>query len=280
MSEAPGRSQASSHRSPQGEGIPVSEAPGRSQASSQGGAGPAPRVFLKTLRADASRLFWAAGRFAFFHAWGKLGGDPIFRELLRRGLLSRGGRLLDLGCGQGCLFAWLLAAQRLSERGQWPADWAPAPRFQSLRGVELMSRDVERAVAAFGGQHPLVQVEQGDMTQVSVGQVDTVTILDALHYVDPASQERLLRRIRAALPPGGLFLTRVGDAEAGWPFLVSNWVDRAVTLARSRRPPRLYCRSLAEWQALLTALGFEVETEPMSEGKPFANVMLVCRVPV
>jgi len=283
MSEAQGRSQVSSHRSPQGEGLRMSEAQGRSQVSShrspQGGAAPSTRVFLKTLRADASRLFWGAGRFAFFHAWGKLGGDPIFRELLRRGLLPSGGRLLDLGCGQGCLFAWLLAAQRLSELGQWPPDWAPAPRFQGLLGVELMPRDVERAVAAFGDHHPLVQVAQGDMTQVNVDPVDTVTILDALHYVDRAAQERLLRRIRAALPPGGLFLTRVGDAAAGWPFLVSNWVDRAVTLARSRRAPRLYCRSLADWQALLSELGFEVETEPMSEGKPFANVMLVCRVP-
>jgi hypothetical protein len=34
MSAAPGRSQASSHRSPKGEGTPVSAAPGRSQASS------------------------------------------------------------------------------------------------------------------------------------------------------------------------------------------------------------------------------------------------------
>ena len=34
MSAAPGRSQASSHRSPPGEGTPVSAAPGRSQASS------------------------------------------------------------------------------------------------------------------------------------------------------------------------------------------------------------------------------------------------------
>jgi len=34
MSAAPGRSQASSHRSPQGEGTPMSAAPGRSQASS------------------------------------------------------------------------------------------------------------------------------------------------------------------------------------------------------------------------------------------------------
>jgi len=258
----------------------MNDAPGCSQASPRGDAAPATRVFLKTLRSDASRLFWAAGRFAYFHAWGKLGGDPIFRELLRRGLLPSGGRLLDLGCGQGCLFAWLLAAQRLAERGQWPADWAPAPRFQSLRGVELMSRDVERAVAAFDAHHPLVQVEQGDMTEVNIGQVDTITILDALHYVDHASQARLLQRIRAALPPGGLFLTRVGDASAGLPFRMSNWVDRAVTFARSHQPPRLHCRSLAEWQALLSALGFEVETEPMSEGKTFANVMLVCRVPV
>jgi long-chain acyl-CoA synthetase len=36
MSAAPGRSQASSHRSPQGGGIPVTAAPGRAQASSQG----------------------------------------------------------------------------------------------------------------------------------------------------------------------------------------------------------------------------------------------------
>jgi SAM-dependent methyltransferase len=240
---------------------------------------PAPRAFLNTLRADASRRFWAGGRFAYFHAWGKLGGDPIFREVLRRGLLPSGARLLDLGCGQGCLFAWLLAAQRLSERGQWPADWALAPRFLSLRGVELLPRDVERATAAFADQHPLVRVEQGDMTRVELGQVDAVTILDALHYVDHASQERLLRRIRAALPPGGLFLTRVGDASAGWSFGVSNWVDRAVTLARTHQRPRLFCRSLGEWQALLTGLGFEVETEPMSEGKTFANVMLVCCVP-
>ncbi|MGS5087756.1 methyltransferase domain-containing protein [Hydrogenophaga sp. A37] len=247
-------------------------------SETQGDAEPATRAFLKTLRADASRRFWAGGRFAFFHAWGKLGGDPIFRELLRRGLLPSGARLLDLGCGQGCLFAWLLAAQSLSERGQWLPDWPPAPSFQYLRGVELLPRDVERAAATFGG-HPLVQVEQGDMTQVDIGSVDAVTILDALHYVDHAAQERLLQRIRAALPPGGLFLTRVGDASAGWSFRMSNWVDRAVTLARSHQPPHLFCRSLGEWQALLTGLGFEVDTEPMSEGKTFANVMLVCRAP-
>jgi hypothetical protein len=55
-------------------------------------------------------------------------------------------------------------------------------------------------------------------------------------------------------------------------------VDHAVTFARGHRLPRLYCRTLAEWKHVLRESGFEVESDDMSEGKPFANVMLVCRV--
>ena len=169
------------------------------------------------------------------------------------------------------------AARRLHEQGQWPAGWAPPPPTRELRGVELMQRDVERAARAFGPQHPVVRVEQGDMNAVDFGQVDAVTILDALHYFDHAQQTKVLQRIHAALPEGGLFLTRIGDASAGLPFHISNWVDHVVTFARGHRLPQLYCRSLADWTALLTDLGFDVESAPMSEGKPFANVMLVCR---
>lgn len=235
--------------------------------------------FLNTLLDEATRPFKKGGQFAYHFARGKLGSDPIFREMLRRGLLPARGRLLDLGCGQGSLFGWLLAAQHLQERGQWPADWAPAPGFQSLRGIELMQKDVDRALGAFGADHPVVRVEQGDMNHAEFGHVDVVTILDALHYFDHEQQTQVLRRIRAALPPGGLFLTRIGDASAGLPFHISNWVDHTVTFVRGHRLPRLYCRSLAEWKTLLTGLGFKVDSVPMSEGKPFANVMLVCRVP-
>jgi 2-polyprenyl-3-methyl-5-hydroxy-6-metoxy-1,4-benzoquinol methylase len=80
------------------------------------------RAFLPSLLDEASQPFRAAGRFAYHFARGKLGGDPIFRELLRRGLLPAQGSILDLGCGQGSLFAWLLAARRLYEQGRYPAD--------------------------------------------------------------------------------------------------------------------------------------------------------------
>ena len=236
-------------------------------------------AFLPTLLNEATQPFKQGGHFAYHYARGKLGTDPIFRETLKRGLLPARGRLLDLGCGQGSLFAWLLAAERLHAAGRWPADWAPPPRFQSMRGIELMQNDVDRAARAFGVDHPVVRVEQGDMNHADFGQVDVVTILDALHYFDHEQQAQVLRRIHAALPPGGLFLTRIGDASAGLPFHISNWVDHTVTFVRGHRLPRLYCRSLSEWTALLGSLGFEVSSDPMSEGKPFANVMLVCRVP-
>lgn len=237
------------------------------------------RQTVQALVNEASQTFRPSGRFAYHYARGKLGYDTIFHEMLRRGLLPEGGQYLDLGCGQGSLFAWLLAAQRLHDQGQWPQGWAPPPRPRRLRGVELMQRDVERAARAFGPQHPVVRVEQGDMNAVDFGRPDAILILDALHYFSYEGQRDVLTRIRQALPPGGVFLTRIGDAGAGLTHRICNGVDRLVTYTRGHRLPRLYCRTLTDWVAELQRLGFVVETEPMNGRKPFANVMLVCRVP-
>ncbi len=226
----------------------------------------------------ASARFRRADRFAYHYARGKLGGDAVFAELLRQSLLLAAPRLLDLGCGQGSLFAWLLAAAELHAAGRWPADWPAPPRPLQLRGIELMPRDVQRAAQAFGPQHPVVRVEQGDMTTADFGHCDVVTILDALHYFDHARQRQVLTRIRDALAPGGRFITRVGDAASGLPFKLSNWVDHAVTFGRGHRLPRLYCRSVAEWRALLQDVGFDVRPQAMSGRLPFANVLLVCDV--
>jgi SAM-dependent methyltransferase len=226
----------------------------------------------------AARRFRRADRFAYYYARGKLGGDAIFAAMLREGLLGRAPRLLDLGCGQGSLFALLLAACELADEGRWPVDWPRPPRPLQMRGVELMPRDVWRAHRAFGADHPVVRVEQGDMNDVPLGRCEVVTVLDALHYFDHERQRRVLERIHDALEPGGVFITRVGDVAAGLPFRLSQWVDRVVTFARGHRLPRLYCRSVAEWCALLQEVGFDVETRPMNRALPFANTMLICRV--
>ena len=153
------------------------------------------KSLLKQMAARAAERYRPAGRFAYHFARGKLGGDPVFTALLARGLVPEGARLLDLGCGQGLLAAWLDAARTSHQAGNWPPTWPTPPRLRAFRGIELMPRDVERARRALGA---LAQIVCADIRNAEYGVTDVVIILDVLHYMNAASQEQVLRRVRSA----------------------------------------------------------------------------------
>ena len=220
----------------------------------------------------ASEPYRSAGRFAYHFARGKLRADPVYRTILELGLLLGRARVLDLGCGQGLLAAWLRAAERCYERGSWPRTWPPAPMALSTRGIEMMARDVERAHCALGS---VSEISQADIRSTAFGTVDAVVILDVLHYMCPQAQLDVLQRVRAALPPRGLLLLRVGDAAGGLRFRYGQWSDRLVMFLRGHSVATQYCRSVAQWRGLLRECGFDSEARPMSQGTPFANVLLI-----
>ena len=222
--------------------------------------------------ATAAKPYRAAGRFAWHFARGKLGGDPAFFGLLQNGLIPAKSRILDLGCGQGLLAAWLAAADVVSSAGNWPQEFPPAPQVATYRGIELMPRDAQRAKVVTGNG---ISVEQGDIRTADFASADVVVILDVLHYMPLSAQDDVLNRVRRALEPAGTLLLRIGDSAGGWPFHLSNYVDSVVAIARGHKPGRLHCRTLRQWKSDLENLGFAVTTIPMSQGTPFANVLLV-----
>lgn len=141
-----------------------------------------------------------------------------------------------------------------------------------MRGIELMARDVERARRALGSAS---EVSQADIRSASFGAADAVVILDVLHYLDPQEQLEVLRRVRVALPARGLLLMRVGDAGAGLRFRYGQCSDKLVMLLRGHSIVTQHCRSVAQWRIVLKECGFDSEVKPISQGTPFANVLLI-----
>lgn len=227
---------------------------------------------LERLVAEAAARYRPAGLFAFFFARGKLRGDPVFAALLARGLIDDRTTLLDLGCGQGLLYAWLETALACHGRGEWHDAWPAPPALKGYRGIDQSARDIARASVAFGAK---AAVERGDIRTADYRSADVIVMLDVLHYLDPPNQDRILERVRAALRPAGTLLLRVGDAGAGVGFRVGQLIDRLARFCRGQGAGRLHCRTLEEWSSALERAGFASFPTPMSAGTPFANVLIV-----
>ena len=233
----------------------------------------------KALVRAAAEPYRAAGLFSHGFARGKLGADPVFRHIIGHGLIAPRARVLDIGCGQGLLAALLRAAAARAARGEWPHDWAAAPDGTRVTGIELMAKDVARARAALGATQQ-AEFVHGDMRHAPFCKADVVVILDVLHYIEIAEQDAVLDRVRSALPAGGRLLLRIGDDSPNPGFHASQFVDRLVTFIRGHRRVPTFTRPLAAWINRIEALGFTVQAQPMSQGTPFANVLLVAQLPV
>ena len=191
---------------------------------------------------------------------GKLRVDPVYRELLGRGI-GDARRIVDLGCGRGLLFALILAS-----RGG-----ASTP---DLLGVESAVAAARTARLALGDAATIVEA---DIATQAVPRCDAVTLLDVAHYLPVPVQDDLLMRVRAALPTGGRLFVREADASAGAGFLAVRAAERLAAIRDGHPLRRFAYRTAADLSRRLESSGFTVTTTPMGHGTPFANVLLEAR---
>jgi len=235
-----------------------------------------------TLHEAAANLYRSCGQFPFYFAKGKLKYDPIMTDLLVLGCLSRksasAARLLDLGCGQGLLFAMLDASARIAQESKVAASSPAAPPIAFARGFDAARSNVrwgQSMLANRAQPHLDAEIVVADIRTVDLPVCDIVVAIDVLHYMPYADQESLLRKVAAALALGGRLVLRVGDAAQSRASRVSGWIDCAVAAVRGQGWPVLWRRPISEWQRLLQQSGFAATAVKTYRSRWAVNV-LVC----
>jgi len=188
----------------------------------QGGMGEAPRLAAARLaeyRADP--YDYAALYGAVYAATPNYGGEQARTDHLAAAIIAmKPEQVLDVGCGQGCLVARLLA-----------------------EGIDAYGLDVTRAERT---RVPGERFVEGSALALPDGDKawDVVACSDMLEHLRPSDVIRALAEIRRETRRYAVF--SVGCCKAGWPS-PSGWPNLHLTV-----------RTFHAWQAAIEAAGFRI----------------------
>jgi uncharacterized protein (DUF2062 family) len=184
----------------------------------------------------------------------KLNGDPLTRLL---GELSGDfGRVLDAAAGRGQfgLFLWELR------------------RCSALYGFDSDARKVavaQRAAADAG------KFEKLDLLELGEREVDTLLLIDVLHYLPLSEQDELLRRAARCVPRGRIVIRELDGARGARSVITRGFEWLAKISGYNRGRAGRHYRPARQIVDQLTASGFSCEVLGASQGTPFANVLIV-----
>lgn len=202
--------------------------------------------------------------FAWYSAC-KMLTDPVYGAVAGR-LGTSELPLLDLGCGLG------LCAFYLREAG-----------FRGgVRGIDSDERKIAAAVTVAQRRGEAMRFECASVLDPEVlGQIADhrghVVMLDVLHYLEPASQEVLLRHIAEALVPGAWAILRLTPRTGGWRFRMTRAEERVMQMVGWVRRTRLHFPTIEQVAAPFESKGHAAEVVPLWGRTPFNSYLFVAR---
>jgi SAM-dependent methyltransferase len=212
---------------------------------------------LEHAKQRARARFAGAPAFDRHYVTGKLELDPLFALLAAQP--GEFGRALDVGCGRGQLAAFLLELGRVSR----------------LYGFDNDARKIALAQQCV----PEAEFAVQDAAAAQFPESDSVFVIDVLHYISVADQNRVLDAAARALAPGGRLFVRELDADPSSAGALRRaatraleWLARSLGINRGRASHYRPAREIAE---RLSALGLCPATYGASDKTPFANVLIV-----
>lgn len=191
---------------------------------------------------------------------GKLRCDDIYGaayELLR----TSADPILDVGCGVGLL------AFYLRERGC----------RQRVVGLDADARKIRYGAGITRRSYRDVDLRFHDVAETIPEFTGNIALFDVLHYLSPASQGALLRRLSSCVGPGSVLIIRDCPQERR-PRYWMTWLAEKFAQAISwNRDGPLHFPSRDGINAAFDAGDFGRETRPLWGASPFNNHIFIFR---
>lgn len=165
--------------------------------------------------------------------------DPVYALVASR--LKGVREILDLGAGLGIMAAVL--AHRDPERRVVIVEWD----VRKVAGARALLSGLSK-----------IEIVCADARLFPTAPVESILLLDVLHYVEPFAQDAWLGRCASGLKPGGLLIIREHDASHKG--AVAEGFERLAVKLGWNRGPGFHPRRTIDLVHRLESLGLAVET--------------------